>query len=241
MIGKHSYGQVDLKVEPNSFLYEFFNSGDPLYYIPLQGSDTFSCAFFRTFPELLKVKIKIFQDSNSRYKMLLGDRDGAKNTQFLFHMYFKKISRIFPGHFHLFFFPRHFQAWKFIFFIFQGAWEPCIENFTSLQIDYSILIQKILTIRNPTDSFSQRDELFRIFHEKISNALGIKPKIFSIYLLSESSHRGLKNGTSLEKIIHTVIIRLSIGRLIQSSICLERGLSQKLAFLRTPYARRRLG
>ena len=31
MIDKHSYEQVQLKVEPKSFLYEFLNSGDPLY------------------------------------------------------------------------------------------------------------------------------------------------------------------------------------------------------------------
>ena len=31
MIDKHSYKQVNLKVEPKSFLYEFLNSGDPLY------------------------------------------------------------------------------------------------------------------------------------------------------------------------------------------------------------------
>ena len=31
MIDKHSYEQVHLKVEPKSFLYEFVNSGDPLY------------------------------------------------------------------------------------------------------------------------------------------------------------------------------------------------------------------
>ena len=31
MIDKHSYEQVHLKVEPKSFLYEFLNSGDPLY------------------------------------------------------------------------------------------------------------------------------------------------------------------------------------------------------------------
>ena len=30
-IDKHSYEQVHLKVEPKSFLYEFLNSGDPLY------------------------------------------------------------------------------------------------------------------------------------------------------------------------------------------------------------------
>ena len=28
---KHSYEQIHLKVEPKSFLYEFLNSGDPLY------------------------------------------------------------------------------------------------------------------------------------------------------------------------------------------------------------------
>ena len=32
MIDRHSYEQVHLKVEPKSFLYEFLNSGDPLYY-----------------------------------------------------------------------------------------------------------------------------------------------------------------------------------------------------------------
>ena len=31
MIEKHSYEQIHLKVEPKSFLYEFLNSGDPLY------------------------------------------------------------------------------------------------------------------------------------------------------------------------------------------------------------------
>ena len=31
MIDRHSYEQVHLKVEPKSFLYEFLNSGDPLY------------------------------------------------------------------------------------------------------------------------------------------------------------------------------------------------------------------
>ena len=32
-IDKHSYEQDHLKVEPKSFLYEFLNSGDPLYVI----------------------------------------------------------------------------------------------------------------------------------------------------------------------------------------------------------------
>ena len=31
MIDKHSYEHVHLKVEPKSFLYEFLNSGDPMY------------------------------------------------------------------------------------------------------------------------------------------------------------------------------------------------------------------
>ena len=31
MIDKHTYEQVHLKVEPKGFLYEFLNSGDPLY------------------------------------------------------------------------------------------------------------------------------------------------------------------------------------------------------------------
>ena len=44
-----------------------------------------------------------------------GDRDLAKNTEFLFHMYSFKIFRTFLGHFHFFFSPGLFKTWKFIF------------------------------------------------------------------------------------------------------------------------------
>ena len=33
MIDKHLYEQIFRKVEPESFLYEFLNSGDPLYHL----------------------------------------------------------------------------------------------------------------------------------------------------------------------------------------------------------------
>ena len=39
-IDKYSYEQVLLKVEPKSFLYEFLNSGDPLYVSEFHGIST---------------------------------------------------------------------------------------------------------------------------------------------------------------------------------------------------------
>ena len=52
MTDRHSYEQVHLKVEPKSFLYEFLNSGDPLYSIPISGYGLSESTWIQFFKEL---------------------------------------------------------------------------------------------------------------------------------------------------------------------------------------------
>ena len=58
-IDKHSYEQVHLKVEPKSFLYEFLNSGDPLYHEYIGG-----CSVHRGFQYKSKAFMKLLLHLN---------------------------------------------------------------------------------------------------------------------------------------------------------------------------------
>ena len=99
-------------------------------FVLLQGSHTFSFAFFQDFSRSkLRFSRKVVCGRNC-FKGGGGERSCQKYSMLISYVFFKKFLD-FPGRFHFFLFSRTFSGLRInvlifkIFQVSQGAWEPC--------------------------------------------------------------------------------------------------------------------